>query len=122
MDVDEAQQAAETSVVLLASLVCELNVLSGFLWSAIAAFYFVTVPAAYILVSVAVAACGCMLSCQSAAANMPTAIVGKFTLGSSFQCLAVSHHCGLGVSFCLCAGEGVTTGGRGRGPVSSNRV
>ena len=95
VDVDEAQQAADTSVVLLASMDCELNVLSGFLRFAIVAFSFalddfVTVTAAYFLVSAATKACGCMLSCQSAAAGMPTVIFGKFTLGSSFQCLVVN--------------------------------
>ena len=94
VDVDEAQRAAETSVFLLA-LVLELNVLGEFLWSAIVAFSFalddfVIVTAAYLLVSAAAKACGCMLSCQSAAAGMPTAIFGKFTLGSSFQCLVVN--------------------------------
>ena len=56
MDVDEAQQAADTSEVLLASMDCELNVLRGFLRFAIVAFSFalddfVTVTAAYFLVS-----------------------------------------------------------------------
>ena len=83
VDVDETQRAAATSVV---------NVLNWFFWSAIAAFYFVIVTAVFSLVSAAAQACGCMLSLQSAAASMTTAIVGKFTLGSSFQCLVVNDN------------------------------
>ena len=51
---------------------------------------FVTVPAQFLLVSAAAAASGCMSQCQSAAAGMPQAIVGKFTLGSFFQCVVVN--------------------------------
>ena len=45
---------------------------------------FVTVPAEFLLVCAAAAASGCMLRCQSAAAGMSRAIVGKITLGREF--------------------------------------
>ena len=63
---------------------------------------FVTVPAGFILVCAAAAASGCMSRCQSAAAGMPRAIVGKITLGSFCQCLVVNDDdtiAGLGSRF-----------------------
>ena len=49
-----------------------------------------TVSAQFLLVSAAAAALGCMSLCQSAAAGVPKAIVGMFTLESFFQCVVVN--------------------------------